>query len=103
MRGPHPQIDLPRLDDIEAAVAAYDKANKLAPLPRNAVRLLAAMFTAGDVYQGSLEDIAALGFGRKHLPGTLQRLTNAGFMSRDRGLGHTPSTYHLHLPPRQQP
>jgi hypothetical protein len=103
MRGPRAPTDERRRDDIEAAVAAYDQANKLAALPRNAVRLLAAMFIAGDVYQGSLEDIAALGFGRKHLPGTLQRLANAGFMSRERGLGHTPSTYHLHLPPRRQP
>ena len=55
MRGPRLPTDRSRRDDIEAAVAAYDQANKLAPLPRNAVRLLAAMFIAGDVYQGSLE------------------------------------------------
>lgn len=103
MRGPRLPTDRPRRDDIEAAVAAYDQANKLAPLPRNAARLLAAMFIAGDVYQGSLEDITALGFSRKHLPGTLQRLANAGFMSRERGLGHTPSTYRLHLPPLVRP
>jgi hypothetical protein len=93
-----------RQDEIEAAVAAYERANPRTPLPRNAAQLLAAMFTAGDVYQGSLEDITALGFSRKHLPGTLQRLANAGFMSRERGLGHTPNTYRLHMPPpRRQP
>ena len=103
MSDPRAPTDQLRRDAIAAAIAAYDQANKLAALPRNAVRLLAAMFIAGDVYQGSLEDIAALGFSRKHLPGTLQRLANAGFMSRERGLGHTPSTYHLHLLPRRQP
>jgi hypothetical protein len=104
MKGPRLPTDRPRRDEITAVVAAHDQANKLAPpLPRNAARLLAAMFIAGDLYQRSLENIAALGFSRKHLPGTLQRLVNAGFMSRERGLGHTPSTYHLHLRPRRQP
>jgi hypothetical protein len=35
---------MPTQDDIAAAVAAYDSANPIAPLPRNTVRLLVAMF-----------------------------------------------------------
>ena len=57
-----------RSDEIEAAVAAYDRANPLAPLPRSAARLLLVMFPRGDVCQRSLDDIAAQGFGRQHLP-----------------------------------
>ena len=61
-------IDQRRRDEIAAAVAAYDSANPQAPLPRNAVRLLAAMFPTEDVCQRSLQDIAAEGFDRKRLP-----------------------------------
>ena len=88
-----------RRDEITAAVAAYDSANPLAPLPRNAARLLAAMFPVEDECQRSLDAIAAAGFSRKHLPGTLRRLVQAGFLSREFGAGITPDTYHLHLPP----
>jgi hypothetical protein len=87
-----------RREEIAAAVAAYDAANPQAPLPRNSVRLLIAMFPAGDVCNRSLDAIAAQGFGRQHLPRTLYRLTTAGFVSRQ-GL----DTYRLHLPPRRQP
>ena len=90
----------PRRDDIEATVAAYDQANPLTPLPRNAERLLSAMFPTGDIYRGNLEDITALGFSRRHLPGTLQRLVNAGFLSWEKG---RQSTYWLHLSPQRQP
>jgi hypothetical protein len=96
-RGAHP--DRPRRTDIEVAVVTYDSTHPLTPLPRNAARLLVAMFPAGDVYQGSPEDIAALGFSRRHLPGTLQRLVIAGFLSRQFGAGATPDTFYLHLPP----
>ena len=58
-------IDPRRRDDIVAAVAAYDRAHPSAPLPRNAARLLAAMFASDDVCQRSLEDIAAEGFSPK--------------------------------------
>ena len=96
-------IDERRRDAIAAAVAAHDQANPLTPLPRNAPRLLAAMFPAEDVCQRSLLDIANEGFGRKYLPGTLYRLAKAGLLSRERGAGVVPHTYHLHLPPRRQP
>jgi hypothetical protein len=88
-----------RRDEIAAAIAAYERANPLTPLPRNAARLLTALFAAGDVYRGSLDDIAALGFSRRHLPGTLQRLASAGFMSREFGAGSAPDTYRQHMPP----
>ena len=41
-------IDPRRRDEIVAAVAAYDSANPLSPLPRNAALLLAAMFPIED-------------------------------------------------------
>jgi hypothetical protein len=86
-----------RGEEIEAAVAAYDQANPFALLPRNAAQLLAAMFPTGEVCQQTVADIAALGFSRRHLPGTLHYLVKAGFLSWERG---SPPTYRLHLPPR---
>jgi hypothetical protein len=66
-------IDPRRRDDIAAAVAAHDSANPSMPLPRNAARLLAAMFASDDVCQRSLEDIAAEGFARNRLSALLRR------------------------------
>jgi hypothetical protein len=91
--------DLSRRDDIAAAVAAYDKANPLAPLPRNAARLLAVMFPSGDVCRRSLDAIAAEGFSRQNLPAVLRRLVEAGFLSLQRGSSRVADTYRLHLPP----
>jgi hypothetical protein len=88
----------PRREEIEAAVAAYDRANPLAPLPPAAVRLLAAMFPTEDVCHRSLEALMAEGFTRT-LPRTLRRLEAAGFLSRQRGSAAIPDTYRLHLPP----
>jgi hypothetical protein len=90
---------MPTRDDIAAAVAAYDSANPIAPLPRNAVRLLVAMFPRGDVCQRNLNDIAALGFSRRQLPATLNRLVRAGFLSWEVGWAGASDTFHLHLPP----
>ena len=87
-------IDPRRREAIEAAIAAYNHANPLASLPRNAVRLLAAMFPASDICERSLEAIAARGFSRRTLPATLERLYKAGFLSHHRG-----EAYRLHLPP----
>jgi DNA-binding MarR family transcriptional regulator len=72
-------------------------------LPRNAARLLAAMFPTEDVCRRSLDDIATTGaFNRKTLSATLKRLVEAGFLSRETGAGSTPDIYELHLPPVQQ-
>ena len=95
-------IDERRRATIEAAVAAYDAAHPAAPLPRNTVRVLAVMFPSGDVCQQSLEAIAGEGFDRTRLRATLRRLIEARFLSRHRGSGVVPHTYHLHLPPLVQ-
>ena len=54
-------IDERRRDEIAAAVAAYDHANPLTPLPRNAARLLAVMFPTEDVCRRSLQALAGEG------------------------------------------
>ena len=100
MRAPHPLPDRPRRDDIADAVAAYDAANPLAPLPRNAARLLTVMFPTDDVCQRSVLDLSGHGFSKSRLPGTLRRLVRAGLLTRHRVAG-VPDTYRLHLPPRQ--
>ena len=88
-----------RRDDIAAAVAAHNHANPTARLPRNAALLLAVMFPSEDVCQRSQEAIAAEGFSRDTLPAVLRRLVEAGFLSRQRGVGIVPDSYRLHLPP----
>jgi hypothetical protein len=94
-------IDQRRRDEIAAAVAAYDSANPLSPLPRNAVPLLAAMFPIEDLCQRSLDEIATEGFNRKNLTAALRRLVAAGFLSRTPRSGVVPATY-LHLSPVRQ-
>jgi hypothetical protein len=96
MSGRSAPTDRPRRDAIEVAVAAYDEANPLTPLPRNAARLLTVMFPRGDVCHRSLEDLTAEGFSQARLPGTLRRLVRAGFLTWEKGW---PPTYWLHLPP----
>ena len=92
-------IDPRRRDDIVAAVAAYDSAPPSTPLPRNAARVLAAMFASDDVCQRSLEDIAGEGFSRDWLRALLRRLVEVGLLSLERGSAREPNTYRLHLPP----
>ena len=99
MRGPRAPTDPRRRDEITAAVAAYDRANPLTQLPRNAARLLAVMFSAGHVCQRSLEDLAAEGFSRRNVAITLRRLVEAGFLTRRFGTAAIADTYHLHIPP----
>jgi hypothetical protein len=96
-------IDERRRGEIAAAVAAYDRANPVSPLPHDAVRLLCAMFPAEDVCQRSLDAIAKDGFDRRHLLRVLSRLIDAGFLSREPGSGNLPSISRLHLPPQAQP
>lgn len=94
-------INQHRRHEIAVAVVAYDSANP--PLPRTAVRLLAAMFPTEDVCRRSLDDIATTGgLNRKNLTANLRRLVAAGFLSRASGSGTTPDTYRLHLPPVRQ-
>jgi hypothetical protein len=88
-----------RRREIAAAVAAYDRDPPDAPLPRNAGRLLAAMFPSEDVCHRSLDAIAAEGLNRKTLSATLRRLAEARLLSRHQGSGAVPHAYRLHLPP----
>jgi hypothetical protein len=91
-----------RKEEIEAAVAAYDAANPLTPLQRNAARLLIAMFPTGGICQRKPDEIATSGFSQGSLPRTLERLARAGFLSFQRGPGQRgagAATYQLHIPP----
>lgn len=96
-------IDQLRNDEIAAAVAAYDSANPDAPLPPNAKRLLAVMFSAGDTCHRSLEALAGEGFSRGGVTKALRHLLAAGFLSKERSWGRNTNGYRLHLPPQRQP
>jgi hypothetical protein len=91
--------DRPLRDDIAAAVAAYDSANPLTPLPRNAARLLTAMFPTGDVCQRNFDSLTREGSSWRTVLRLLGHLAEAGFLSKERGTGRRPNTYRLHLPP----
>jgi hypothetical protein len=88
-----------RREEIEAAVAAYDQANPLTPLPLNATRLLVAMFPTGDVCQRTQASMFVEGFDRKTLIKSLGILTETGFLSKDARRRGYVATYRLHLPP----
>ena len=94
-------IDPRRRDEIVAAVAAYNVASR-PPVPSTATRLLAVMFADADVCQRSLESLAQEGFDRTVVVRLLRRLLEAGFLSKQRGQGRDPASYHLHLPPVQR-
>ena|SRR5215469_14294613 len=94
------RASLSRRREIEAAVGAYEQANPLAPLPRNAPRLLHVMFPVEDMCLLSLDDLAADGFDRPSLPTLLQRLVFAGLLTRHR-VAVAPHVYRLRL--RRQP
>ena len=93
-------MDPPLREEIAAAVAAWNQDHPEAPLSRNAIRLLAAMFPSGDVCQRSLDAIAAEGFSRKTLPGTLRRLVEAGILTKKLGGARIAATYHLAVGPK---
>ena len=94
--------DASRRTAIFAAVDAYTSIHPSTPLPRNAAQLLTVMFPSDDVCQRSQEAIAAEGFSRDRLPAMLQRLVEAGFLSRHR-VARVPDSYRLHLPPVVRP
>ena len=89
---------MPTNDHIAAAVATYDRANPLAPLPRNATRLLAVMFSDRDECSRSLEELVGEGVGRNILPKLLRSLVEAGLLSKQRGSARIPNAYRLRLP-----
>jgi hypothetical protein len=93
----------PLREDIEAAVAAYNRTDRgTAPLSSDFVRLLTGMFPRDIVCQRTIESLAADGFDRRTLPPTLRALIAAGFLSKKPGRQGVISTYRLHLPPRRQ-
>jgi hypothetical protein len=94
---------LPSKEDIEAAVAAYNRADRrTAPLSPDVVRLLAAMFPRDIVCQRTIESLAAEGFDKRILPPMMRALIAAGFLSKDPGRQGLTSTYRLHMPPRRR-
>jgi hypothetical protein len=94
---------LPRKREIEAAIAAHNAADREPLLTPDAMRLLTAMFADADVCRRNRESLATEGFSRGTLAQLLHDLTEAGFLSKTRGVGRTPNTYRLHLPPQVQP
>jgi hypothetical protein len=95
---------LPGRSKIEAAIAAYNAADRgTGPLPAEAARLLAVMFTRDSVCQRSVASLVLYGFDEKTIYGLLRALVFAGFLSRKRGGRGGSHTYRLHLPPRRQP
>ena len=90
----------PREEIAATVAAAWNQAHPAALLPRNTVRLLAAMFPSGEVCQRSLAAIAAEGFSRENLPETLRRLVEAGILTRQQGVGRIADAYHLTMGPK---
>jgi hypothetical protein len=87
---------LPRIRDIEAAIAAYNSADRERfVLPPLAAQLLAVMFPRDTVCLCGVTKLATTGgFNRN----AVRKL-----LIKQRGAGRTPNTYRLHLPPRRQP
>jgi hypothetical protein len=92
-------FDERRRDDIAAAVAAYNVADRGPRLPPATGRLLTVMFADADVCQRSTESLAGEGFDRRTVLRLLARLVAAGLVSKQPGLGSLPNVYLLHLPP----
>ena len=100
---------MPRREDIEAAIAAYNSTNqRTVLLPPEAARLLAVMFSQSDVCQRSAADLAAAGLDSRTVRALLRTLIDAGFLSRSAPRRGYYTVYRLHLtpvppPPRRQP
>jgi hypothetical protein len=94
---------LPRKRDIEAAVAAYNSADREGfVLPPLAAQLLAAMFPRDTVCRRRVTDLADMGgFDRNAVRKLLSSLADAGFLTKE-GPSGAVATYHLHLPPRRR-
>jgi hypothetical protein len=94
----------PRRQEIEAAVAAHNAADREPFLPPEAARLLAIMFADADVCQRSLAYlITATNDRRRRVERLLRLLMQTGFLSKKESLGRLPNIYRLHLPPGRRP
>ena len=93
---------MPNKRDIEAAIAAYNSADRERfVLPPEATRLLAAMFPGDTVCKRTVASLAPQGFDRNVVRKLLGSLADAGFLSKE-GLKGATATYHLHLPPQRR-
>jgi hypothetical protein len=94
---------LPRKRDIEAAVAAYNSADRERfALPPLAAQLLAVMFPKDTMCRCSVTNLATTGgFDRNAVRKLLISLADAGFLTKE-GPSGAIATYHLHLPPRRR-
>jgi len=92
---------LSRRKDIEAAIAAYNDADRGMLLPPEAARLLSVIFRRSSVRQCRLEDLVSGGFDKRTLLKLLRSLVEVGFLSKglDPAGRRGPLTYRLHLPP----
>ncbi len=93
---------LPRMRDIEAAIAAYNDADNGLLLPPEAGRLLAVMFRRSSVYRRTIGNLEAQGFEERTVRRLLRALIQAGFVSKEPIRRGIPVTYQLHLPPRRR-
>ena len=95
---------MPRREEIEAAIAAYnDDDRQRLLLPPEAARLLATMFPRVTVYRGTVARLVEEGSNRRTVIRLLDGLVEAGFLSKEAGRPGVSGVYHLHLPPRRQP
>jgi hypothetical protein len=103
MSGRCAPTDRPRRDEIEAAIAAYNSADRERfVLPPEAARLLVIMFPRDTVCRCSVTNLATTGgFDRNAVRKLLISLAHAGFLTKE-GPSGTMATYHLHLPPRRR-
>ena len=87
-----------RREAIAAAVEAYNRAHPTAPLPRNAARLLTAMFGDNETCQLSLEALLdVVGVSRKTAQATLNALLAASLVAKEAGHGRRANRYRLLL------
>jgi hypothetical protein len=90
----------PRIEDIKAAIAAYNSAggdDRRTLLPSDAAHLLVAMFPLDDVYQGRVVDLRKGEFDENTARHLLRTLVDARFLLKERRRG-VPNIYRLTLP-----
>ena len=95
-------IDQHLQEEIAAALGAYNATGRRQLLMADVMRLLTVMFADADVCQRNLDSLAAEGFSRGNLARLLRLLVVTGLVSKTRGVGGAPNTYHLLLLPRRQ-